>query len=205
MRWIIGIVVVVVVGGVVWFMRDPLMGLISPPPAQEPAPEAPQAPANQTYASSTLGISLSYPPGYILNESYTYPFGSSKVIHGVSLTIPPVMATGTNLSADTRISLEQLPRATTCSADIFILDDVKATTVADGGVEYSLATTSGAGAGNLYEEAVYAIPGSTPCSAVRYYIHSTNIGNYEPGAVQEFDRTKLLADFDAIRRSLLLN
>jgi hypothetical protein len=44
------------------------------------------------------------------------------------------------------------------------------------------------------------IPGYT-CTAVRYLVHSTNIGNYEPGAVREFDRPALIDLFDQIRRS----
>ena len=40
--------------------------------------------------------------------------------------------------------------------------------------------------------------------AVRYFIHSSNIGNYPEGAVREFDRQALLNQFDQIRRSLIL-
>jgi hypothetical protein len=38
---------------------------------------------------------------------------------------------------------------------------------------------------------------------VRYFVHSTNIGNYPEGAVTAYDRTALLDAFDAIRRSLV--
>jgi hypothetical protein len=74
----------------------------------------------------------------------------------------------------------------------------------DGSVSYSLATTSGAGAGNFYEEWVFALASSSPCTAVRYFIHSGNIGNYPTGAVTEFDHAALIKDFDSIRRSLTL-
>ena len=71
-------------------------------------------------------------------------------------------------------------------------------------MQYSLATSSTAGTGNIYEEMVYAIPNSSPCTAVRYVIHSTSAANYEPGLVQEFDWVKLMEAFDTIRRSLQL-
>lgn len=172
----------------------------TPPPQQEVVQDT-----RQTYSSSTLGYSLKYPQGYSVNDAYTYDQFEKKPIHGVKITIPLEMATGTNLSSDTGISVEQLPRAKNCTGDIYVLANVKALSVVEGGVTYSVATSSGAAAGNLYEEMVYAIASnasSTPCTAVRYFIHSTNIGNYEPGAVREFDRAALIRVFDEIRRSL---
>ena len=160
--------------------------------------------ATSSYTGTTF--SIAYPADYTLNATYAYDaFGPKKLIQGVKFTVPPSMATGTNLSAsDTGASVEQLPRAKNCTGDIYIQDNVKAQEVTDNGVAYSVATTSGAGAGNFYEEQVYALVGSSPCTAVRYFIHSGNIGNYEPGAVTEFDRNALLTAFDTIRRSLIL-
>lgn len=167
--------------------------------------EVPGQEPRSSYASSTMGISIKYPKSYTLSADYQYLGFPKKPINGVKVLIPATMATGTNLSNfDTGVSVEQLPRAQSCTGDIFVVDNVKATSVTENGVSYSVATTSGAGAGNLYEEMVYAVSGSKPCTAVRYFIHSTNIGNFEPGVVREFDRTALLAAFDKIRASLVL-
>ena len=114
------------------------------------------------------------------------------------------MATGTNLASDTFLSVEWLPKAKNCTGDIYIRDNVRPQEVTDGMTVYSLASTSGAAAGNRYEEIVYALPQSSPCTAVRYSIHYSEIGNYEPGTVQEFDRARLLSIFDDMRRSLSL-
>ena len=145
-----------------------------------------------------------YPQDFTLNESYAYTGVPNKPISGVKLTIPAKMATGTNLGADTGLSVESLPRARSCTGDIYLLDNVRAENVVENGIEYSVASTSDAGAGNFYEETVYALPGSKPCTAVRYFIHTTNIGNYPEGTVREYDRGALLADFDKIRWSLEL-
>ncbi len=160
--------------------------------------------ARTAYASSTMGVTIKYPKSYTLDAAYQYVGFPNKPISGVKIVIPTTMATGTNLSTDTGISVEQLPRARNCSADIYITDDVRATEVTEDGVVYSVASTSGAGAGNFYEETVYAIPDSKPCTALRYFIHSTNIGNYPEGTVREFDKAALIAAFDKIRQSLVL-
>lgn len=159
----------------------------------------------QIYASSTLGVTIRFPQNYTVNQKFAYTgLGPNKTIKGVSFTIPATAATGTNLSKDTYVSVETLPSATSCTADKFLDQGGKSVAFSDSGVDYSVATTSGAGAGNLYDEAVFAIPGTSPCTAVRYFIHSTNIGNYPAGAVKEFNRAAVINEFDLIRRTLVL-
>jgi hypothetical protein len=68
-----------------------------------------------------------------------------------------------------------------------------------------VASTTGAAAGNRYEETVYAIPGTNPCVAVRYFVHYGVIENYPPGTVRQFDKQALLDQFDRIRRTLVVN
>jgi membrane-bound inhibitor of C-type lysozyme len=161
----------------------------------------------KTFASSSLGYSVRYPEGYTLNTAYVNQTqGPGKNIKGVQLVIPASMATGTNLSSDSGVSIERLPGAASCTADLFLGDTIVGSTtlVTDNGTEYSVAKSSGAGAGNLYNETVYAIPGTSPCTAVRYFIHSTQLGNYPPGTVKAFDQVTLLQQFDGIRQSLVL-
>ncbi|MGC9602520.1 MAG: MliC family protein [Minisyncoccia bacterium] len=159
------------------------------------------------FASSTLGYSIKYPQGYTMTAPYDYQeLGPGKDIAGVKFTIDPAIATGTNLSRDSYVSVEQLPNdAADCTAGLFLDDQhISTSTLTDNGVTYSVAVSNGAGAGNLYSETVYAIPGSSACTAVRYFIHSSEIGNYPPGMVVAFDKQTLLNQFDAIRRSLVL-
>ena len=160
------------------------------------------------FASSTLGFSIKYPPGYTLTAPYSYEaLGPGKTIMGVKFTIPESVATGTNLARDSYVSVEQLPSdAANCTANLFLGSQVGSVmTMTDNGVTYSMASGSDAGAGNLYNETVYAIPGSSTCTAVRYFIHSNQIGNYPPGTVVAFDQNALTKQFDAIRESLVLS
>jgi membrane-bound inhibitor of C-type lysozyme len=166
--------------------------------AAAPEPEG----LSQVYANSDAGFSLRLPAGAVIDESYRYQeLGPNKDIYGIKFTIPASIATGTNLSADSYLSVEAIPQTEECSAALF-LDRAAARAVTDGGTLYSIASTTGAAAGNRYEETVYALSSTNRCIAVRYYIHYGVFENYAPGLVREFDQQALLAQFDAMRRTL---
>lgn len=168
--------------------------------------EVPGQEPRSTYASSTMGISFKYPKASTLGVTYQYTGFPKKPIAGVKVLIPDTMATGTNLSSyDSGVSVEQLPRARNCTADIFINADVRATPFVQNGTSYTVASSTDAAAGNRYEEIVYALSGTTPCTAVRYFLHYAAIENFADGAVREFDRATVFAELDKIRLSLRLS
>ena len=191
-----GIVVLLVAGYVGWTQYGGKLMQRSAPTSR------PVEPATVTYATSTF--SISYPNNFTVDDSYAYTQFEGKPIAGVKFEIPLSVTEGANLSPDSGVSVEWLPRAVRCTGDIYVPADVRAMNLTVGSSTYSVATTTGAAAGNMYEETVYAIEGSKPCTAVRYFIHSSNVANYDPGTVEEFDRTKLLSEFDKIRDSLIL-
>lgn len=143
--------------------------------------------------------------GYAIDETFTRIRNPNQTISGVIFTIPVAMATGTNLSKDSYISVEQIKNSTRCSGDLFLSGAQSTSSVTDSGVAYSLATSSEAGAGNLYEEVVYAVVGTNPCVAVHYFLHYTSIENYPTGRVTEFNKKAILNTFDQIRRTLVIN
>lgn len=156
----------------------------------------------QVYGSVTLGFSIHLPPGFVSDETYRYTeLGPGKEIPGVKFTIPETLSTSTNLAADSYISVEKLSGRQTCSPRLF-LEGAHETTLTDNGVVYRVASSTGAGAGNRYEEWVYTLPAATSCIAVRYFIHYGVIENYPPGAVRSFDEASLLHLFDTVRRSV---
>jgi membrane-bound inhibitor of C-type lysozyme len=159
----------------------------------------------KVYLDGTVGFSIRYPADYSIDTSYKYQaLGPGKDISGVKFTIPSSLATGTNLSSfNTGVSVEIIPAVQDCNAGLFLDGNTSVQTITDNGSEYSFASTTQGAAGNRYEEEVWAIPGTNPCIAVRYFIHSTNIGNYPEGTVSEFDRTTLISQFDKIRQSLI--
>lgn len=148
-------------------------------------------------------FTVSYPSGYIVNPSYTFDISPEKRVEGVSFTVDPRMASGTNLGTDTRITVESIPTLSSCNAAAYLDGSHTPFTVVERGKTYSVATSSGAGAGNFYEEVVYVRTDNLgPCPAVHYYIHNLNIQNFPEGTVVEYDRFKLLEEFDKLRLSL---
>ncbi len=162
----------------------------------------------KTYANGSEGFSIRYPNGYSVNESYIYQaLGPGKDIGGIKFTVPAGMATGTNLSGfDTGVSIEEIPDIQNCNASLFVsAENNQFSQINDNGIDYSVASSIGAAAGNIYEEKVWAIPETNPCIAIRYFIHSTNIDNYTPGTIEEFNKTVLLEEFDKIRKTLIVS
>lgn len=158
----------------------------------------------QVYESGSNGFSLRYPANYTADYTYAYQeMGPGKDIKGVKFVIDPAIATGTNLSADSYVSVEQIASTTSCTADKF-LDGAVASNLSDGITQYSYASSTGAGAGNRYEEEVFALPGTNPCIAVRYFIHYGAIENFPPGMVLPFNHDSLTAQFDAVRKTLTI-
>lgn len=191
-------VAIVGAGAFVWvtWPKDSPAPVIEEPLVQE------SEPTTAAYTSSVLGYSISYPNDFMLVEQHVYPFSSTKNIEGFRVGVPVDMATGTTLSADSYVAIEQLPNARACTGDIFLRANVSARAVTEGGVNYSVASSSEAAAGNRYNEMIYALADSQPCTAVRYYIHSTVLENYPEGTVVEFNQDALISEFDQIRRSL---
>ena len=158
------------------------------------SPDAVTAP--NVYSNEALGFSIQYPAGFTVDDAE----------RGVVFTVPENTISGTNLSSDTYISVEVRPGAiNSCSAEIYLDQPTYKGFVDVGDIRYSVATSMGAAAGNRYEETVYATPVTDGCIAVRYFIHYGVIQNYPEGAVSEFDKPALIAEFDAIRNSLTIS
>jgi len=178
-----------------------LLCLPLPANAQGAAPPA----GWKTYTDAALGFTIAYPPDWKVDPARRSP-GPDADIPGVAFNIPAGLAAGTNLSADlTGVTVDHIDGSGACNAGRFLADPQGLHDVVDRGRTWSVATMTDAGAGQSYEMTVYALKGPTACLAVRYVIHSSNIENYEPGAVKPFDRAALVAVFDRIRGTLALH
>lgn len=202
--------ILIVAGSYYWFSRQSDDVLVEVPTEQP----ATAVPAN-VYKDDTLGFSITLPTVlastsddslYSVEAPYAYTaMGPDTSIAGVKFTIPRAMTTGTNLSSDSYISVEHLKVGEVCDASAFMsVPGVEPQILREGSNTYSFASSSDAGAGNRYEEYVYALPDTNPCLAVRYFVHYGAIENYDSN-ITAFNRTKLFADFDSIRKTLVIN
>lgn len=157
------------------------------------------------FLASKGAFSLRLPLGYTVDENFVNEITPTQKISGIKFTIPKSATVGNNLSGDSFLSVEQISNTSACTPFEFTdLKTAPVTKLTEGKVEYSVITMSDAGAGNRYETTIYAIPGTNPCTAIRYMIHSTNVDNYPKGTVKEFDKVALLKQFDSIRQTIIL-
>ena len=170
------------------------------------APAAPPVPAAwKTYTNHVLGYSISYPADWRVIVDYVYPgFGPDHPIKGVAFEIPSVISARTNLSPHlTNVSVESRQGRGPCDARRFIPNPDDMHDVTEFGRIWSVATQHDAAAGNRYDIKVFVVKNSSPCIAVRYFIHWMNFANYTPGTVREFDRPALIRMFDQVRKTLI--
>jgi hypothetical protein len=197
--WIMVIAIVAI--GAIWI-------IFGDHPGEEEAsiPDSPPVSQDNSYSNIDMGFTAKIPSDYEIDESYIYTnLGPDREIRGVSFKIPESLTVGTNLSRDTHISIERLKDVDCHPRSFLYSEPTNIETVRRGNYTFITGSTSGAGTGNFYEESVYTTRKNDYCYAIRYYMHSTNIGNYEPGTVQVYDRDALLASFDKIVSSFIIN
>jgi len=66
------------------------------------------------------------------------------------------------------------------------------------GLTFVHTTTEGAGAGNYYQQEVYRTVQDNACHEVIFFIHFTNVSNYTPGTVTEFNRDAVMRNLEAV-------
>ena len=72
------------------------------------------------------------------------------------------------------------------------------------GYTFTQSETVGVGAGNIYDQVIYRTAYNNVCYEAVFYMHSSNIGNYTPGTVVEFDRAALIQKFEGILSTINL-
>ncbi len=210
--WLAGLIVL---GILLWGFMSSMESKAPVVPEPEPVQQTPQVQTLEEYLKAPMlsaaetadwktytsaNFLIKYPKDFKINANFIHEIGLGQEYHGVSFTIPESLTTGTNLSKDSSISVEENPNIVTCEAREFI--DVPNTqiSVVVNGKTYTTMQFSDAGAGNFYDETIVAVPG-TPCRGIRLLIHSTNIGNYDPGTIKEFDKSALLSIFATMAAS----
>ena len=161
----------------------------------------------KTYKNEKYGFEIKYPADFKINENYYYDLSAgtsnsgSLNLPGVSFSIPVSYTDGTNLSPDTKISVEMNAKSKNCLVTEFLNSPNPVIDITDeiiNKIIFNRGTTGDAGMGNYYNETVYSTKGLTPCYGIRLFVHSTSLGNYEPETRVAYDSEKLQSVFKQI-------
>jgi hypothetical protein len=196
MRWWGVIVIVLMIVGVLFYeARHYSTGQTSPIVADIIA-----GVPNTIYANTQFGFTLQY-PSVATSSNVDYggylPLTQTSI---ASFTLPRSMFAGTNLgeagvyvgSTSTPSIVSQCLQASKENGETLV------GTSTINGVDFMEATSTGVGAGNIYEETVYRRLAGNACLEITELLHSGNIDNYPSGAVVQFDKATYQGILDAI-------
>ncbi len=156
-------------------------------------------PQLQGYANSTYGVSLQYPADFTFTDA-TYANLDQKI---VQLSLGQSSYPGTNFGdAGVAISTQSASSLKQC-LQINLPENAKGfkETRDINGTTFSAGQSTGAGAGNIYNSRVYRAYRNNSCYELVETIHTSNIGNYEPGTVKEVGADAVWHRLDQITKT----
>lgn len=172
-----------------------------PAPTQNSDQNQSQTSDQQTYSNATYGFEFTYPKSMQFTTP-TYPNLQDKV---VQVQIPQSAYPNTNFGdAAFSVSASFAKNLADCLAQTPPEGgDGFKTPVTINGVQFYMTSTTGAGAGNIYEGRIYRTIKSTggACIELSEMLHTSNIGNYPPDTVTAVNKTTVERQLDAILKS----
>lgn len=153
--------------------------------------------ADQTWVDSKLSFSIAHPSDFASSSTDFAGYLPLTQTPLVSFVVPQSMYKGTNLEeAGVYVGATSSPQALTSCTSPMQGETLSHETI--NGADFVVATSTEAGAGNLYESKIYRRIENGWCVEIVEMLHSGNIGNYTPGAVKEFDKAYFDGILDAI-------
>lgn len=187
---IVGIVILALAAGFAWIWRSrpvtPSQPVITTPTSTTALPTST---LKNVLESKHFGFSIRYASDWLPGEHTYTALGPGHDLVGVAFAVPKKLASGTNLSTDSYIAVERA--TTTCAMAQFVSAPTDERTEQVGTTTWRVASASDAGAGNRYSERVSLLQSGSTCFALRLFVHSTNIDNYDPGTITAFDPAPL--------------
>lgn len=166
-----------------------------------------QPSAWKTYTNDQYGIQISYPPTSTLKTA-DINIGASWINSALAEIDLNIKQPKTNLSqALVLVSATSSPSAL-AFCDKRLQSDIQqplAETITINGVQFKWGEFTDAAAGNLYTSRLYRTVKNRVCYEINLLVHSTNVGNYEPGTITEFDPKPVNASLQAILNTVKFN
>lgn len=156
------------------------------------------------YESQEYGFSLYRPENSGVQNQGFEPYLPLTQSPLVGIVLPKALSEGTNLGeAGVYLGVSASPEAVSgWDQPVAGSAEIAAGIATINGVSFAVFTASEAAAGNLYEERVLRTLRGATCFEVVEFLHSTNIGNYTPGTVTEFDKPLFQGYLEAITQTL---
>jgi hypothetical protein len=169
--------------------------------------EASDAPGYAIFTKGDGSFSFAFPTNFDvastsrdLAPGWSAPVSTAGMVLA-KLVIPKEFEPGTNFSDATFTVGKSADPAAVASCLKTLAGAQATTTTYLGEDKFTKLEFTGAGAGNIYETTSYRILRGDSCWAVEYTIHSTNIGNYPPGTVDEYDEAMVTRALEEVARS----
>ena len=207
MRFLLWVIVAIVLIAGAFFIYDS-QGAAPMPPASSTATSTTAAlpviiPGTPSviYEDPQSGFSMYYPSTALLEtagfEGYL-PLTQSPVI---AFTLNTDMFQGTNLGeAGVYVGATSSPAIVAdCMNPSSDAGETQATSSQTiNGTAFSVFDSTGAAAGNIYQEKAFRTVENGSCFEIVELLHSSQIGNYPPGKVVAFDQAKFSSILDAM-------
>lgn len=161
------------------------------------------------YKDGILWGSIGYPQGYVATNTPITAVDNNKYTYiANAFLVSTSTVAGTNLSRKTSVGVEQISHsyegriAASCNAGLFptLGQHAVFSTTTQNGVTYSVGMSTTTQGSEYTVQKIYALVSTNPCDAIAYHI----VYHYPPtGNEKLFDESKLLALFDAVRKSFV--
>jgi hypothetical protein len=204
MKWLLWIIVIVIIVAGGWY----LLSGANPGSGQAPATTATTTTSdeiipgvqNETYTNQHLSFSIEYPATANTTTDFSEGYLPLTQTPVIAIELPQSMFAGTNLSeAGVYIGATTTPSVmTACTEASQQAEETATTSLTIGGQTFFAFTSTGVGAGNIYQEKTFRTFQNGSCFEIVELLHSGNIGNYTPGTVQQFDEAEFSGILDSI-------
>jgi hypothetical protein len=153
------------------------------------------------YSDPHFGFTIYYPSTTVLQTTGFEGFLPISKTPLIGFSLSHALFDGTNLSeAGVFVGATTSPTiVSVCTNPVANGIETEATSSAIiGGTSFAEFNSTGAGAGNIYQEKVFRTVKNNTCFEVVELLHSGQIANYPPGTVTAFDESKFSGILDAM-------
>ena len=157
---------------------------------------------DKKHLNTDYNFSFAYPPEDLANNNFQYQFVTNNTL--VRIDLPAKYYSGTNLSEAAFIVGASQQPSVVASCTVPILGEEKLGLRTISGSDFTAFYSLEPAAGNRYEAISYRTIKNNICYEVIEFLHWSEISNYSPGTVKEFNHDLIIMQLDKILSTLKL-